>query len=129
MTNKDPLKMQPLDNNRSIEPVPPLPNAAVRAPFEVRRSPIRRDGDTEDLLNGLIAECHFAMREIAIPSACDTGDALTRRCFLSETTDLAKAGAFVGKTVAMLRAAGSPVVQGEVLEHVGQAIPAIEKKS
>lgn len=129
MTTKDELKLQPLDNKGSIEPVAPLPNAALHAPFEARRSPIRRDADTEDLLNGLIAECHFAMREIAIPSACDTRDALTRRYFLDDTEGLAKAGAYVGKAVAMLRAAGHPIVQGEVLEYVGQTIPAIEKKS
>src|ERR1700729_1238085 len=36
---------------------------------------------TEVLLNNLIAECHFAMREVAIPAALKTKDALTAQRF------------------------------------------------
>jgi hypothetical protein len=129
MPKKDELELQPLVDEFPAERVAPLPNAARRAPFEVARPRIRRDADTEDLLNGMIAECHFAMREIAIPSACESTDGTKRRFFMSDLQGLAKAGAHVGQTIAMLRAADNPVVQGEVLAHVGRAIPATEKKT
>ena len=97
MTQKDQHKngeqeLKPLDDKWPTEPIAPLPNAARRAPFGVARPQIKRDGDTEDLLNGLIAECHFAIREIAIPSACESNDGLKRRYFLSDVEGLAKAG-------------------------------------
>ncbi|HEX4862023.1 MAG TPA: hypothetical protein VFV07_12360 [Rhizomicrobium sp.] len=81
---------------------------------------------TEELLNSLIAECHYAMREVAIPSACNVDDALTRQLFLSEAVSLAQAGAGVGKTVAMLRAADRYAQVG-TSEQMDRVLPAIEK--
>ena len=81
---------------------------------------------TEALLNRLIAECYVAMRDVAIPLAATTGDGITRRFYLSDAMDLAKAGAAVGKTVAMLRAAGQ-AVEGGVLEQASKLLPAIAK--
>jgi hypothetical protein len=88
--------------------------------------PIDPFAGTEALLNSLIVECHFAMREIAIPAALKTKDALTAQRFLSDVMDIAKAGAIVGKTVAMLRAAGC-AAEGGILEQAGKILPAIQK--
>jgi hypothetical protein len=93
------------------EPDPPILDAMV---------------GTEVLLNNLIVECHHAMRDVAIPLAYRTGDVMTRRYFLSDAMDLAKAGAVVGKTVAMLRAAGRYAEDG-TFEQMGKVLPAIAK--
>ena len=68
---------------------------------------IRSDGDTEHLLNGLIAECHLLMRAVTLPSAMRAGDADTRQEFLKSAMDIAKVGAKVGRAVAKLRGAGA----------------------
>lgn len=68
---------------------------------------IRNDGDTEQLLNGLIAECHLLMRTVTLPSAMRAGDADTRREFLKSAMDIAQVGAKVGRAVAKLRGAGA----------------------
>jgi hypothetical protein len=91
------------------DPVPPMAAGVARAaPFgPARMRSIPREGDTEDLLNGLIAECHFLMREVALPTAVEVRDADTRAQFLNLAMQMAKTGATVGKTVARLRGAGS----------------------
>lgn len=66
--------------------------------------PIRRDADTEDLLNGLIAQCHFGMRSIALPSAIEARNDQSRDLYLVRSMDFATAGAKVGKSIAKLRA-------------------------
>jgi hypothetical protein len=81
---------------------------------------------TEVLLNSLIAECHSAVRNLAIPLAAGAPDPYACRMFLSETVSLARAGAAVGKTVAMLRAADRYAEAG-TFEQVDRVIPAIEK--
>jgi len=61
------------------------------------------DDQTEGLLNALIGECHFLMREVAFPSMCHAGVADDRHAWLSKAMDLAKTGAGVAKAVARLR--------------------------
>jgi hypothetical protein len=69
---------------------------------------IARDGDTEYLLNGLIAECHCIMRELALPTAAKTLQADQRMRFITAAMNLAQTGASVGKAVAKLRTAHLP---------------------
>ena len=71
-------------------------------------APIARDGDTEYLLNGVIAEMHYLIRELALPTAAHTQDADVRRRYITSSIDLAHAAAKVGKTVAGLRAVNVP---------------------
>ena len=81
---------------------------------------IRNDGDTEHLLNGLIAECHLLMRAVTLPSAMRAGDADTRREFLKSAMDIAQVGAKVGRAVAKLRGAGvnTEIRQRHISERV-----------
>ena len=95
------------------------------APFPApERGPIACEGDTEYLLNGVIAEMHYLMRELALPTAADTGDADVRRRFITSSIEIAHAAAKVGKTVAGLRAASQPHASRtttEKIEVVGAA--------
>ncbi len=87
-------------------------------------APIARDGDTEYLLNGLIAEMHYMIRALALPTAAETGDADVRRRYITSSIDLAHAAAKIGKTVAGLRAANMPRAartRMETLEVTGVA--------
>lgn len=81
---------------------------------------IRNDGDTEHLLNGLIAECHLLMRAVTLPSAMRAGDADTRREFLNSAMSIAKVGAKVGRAVAKLRGEGvsTEIRQRHISERV-----------
>jgi hypothetical protein len=81
---------------------------------------IRNDGDTEHLLNGLIAECHLLMRAVTLPSAMRAGDADTRQQFLESAMNIAKVGAKVGRAVAKLRGAGvsTEIRQRHISERV-----------
>jgi hypothetical protein len=89
------------------------------APFAVSAPvPIARDGDTEHLLNGVIAEMHYIMRELALPTAAEVSDSDTRRRYIASSIDLALAAAKVGKTVAGLRAAGQPRAVRQTTETV-----------
>ncbi len=127
-----PAADETMDADRSDGAFAALPtddiSAQVRekAPFPTPpAAKIRRDGDTEDLLNGLIAECHFLMRELAMPSACQTGDPLTRQQFIDSAMNLAVTGANVGKVVAKLRAAGqtTEMHQRQITERFCRAAP------
>ena len=82
---------------------------------------IRNDGDTEHLLNGLIAECHLLMRAVTLPSAMRSGDADTRRQFLDSAMSIAQVGAKIGRAVAKLRGAGAgnSFHQKVTVEHAG----------
>jgi hypothetical protein len=86
---------------------------------------IDRGGDTEDLLNGLIAECHYWMREVVMPTACRTHDANVRRDFVNTAMEFAVTGARVGEAVAKLRSAGqvTELRQRHVVEHVERVLP------
>jgi hypothetical protein len=94
----------------------------ANAPFPAPERPvIARDCDTEYLLNGLIAECHYVMRELVLPTAAETKDGDQRVRFISSVIDLARTGASVGKAVAKLRAAGQmpELRQRHIVEHLG----------
>ena len=99
----------------------PMDNApfAVPAPKTIRRA-----AETEDLLNGLIAECHYLMREVALPSAVGTSWEETRHGFLNRAISLANAGAEVAGAVAKLRIADriSPEAQGRIIDAVAKTI-------
>ncbi len=83
-----------------------LDQALANRPFEDPLPPkIRRDAGTEELLNGIIAECHFLMRDVTLPSACRTIDVDTRQRFLGTAMELATTSANVAKVIARLRSA------------------------
>ena len=115
------------ESDRKREAVGDLREAVeARAPSpKPERSVITREGDTEYLLNGLIAECHYMMREIALPTAAETTEGDQRARFISSAIDLARTGASVGKAVAKLRAAGQmpEMRQRHIVEHLGRGAP------
>jgi hypothetical protein len=92
----------------SMRPAPQIDADKVEArAFDYPPRPeIRGDLDTESLLNGLIAECHLMMREIALPSALRAFDVESRQTALHTAMHFAQTGASVGKTIAKLRNAG-----------------------
>lgn len=61
------------------------------------------DDQTEALLNAIIGECHFYMREVTFPSLCHAGNADDRMGWIGKAVQLAETGARVGKAVARLR--------------------------
>jgi hypothetical protein len=63
--------------------------------------------DTETLLNGLIEECRFLLREVAFNSARLTPNVDDRVRFLSSAESLAMTGAKIADTVVRLRAGSS----------------------
>ncbi len=96
----------------------------ANAPFSVAPPAIRRAAETEDLLNGLIAECHYLMREVAMPSAVGTGWEQTRGRFLSQAMNLATTGAEVAGAIAKLRISDrvSPAAQERIIDAVAKTI-------
>jgi len=81
--------------------------------------------DTETLLNGLIEDCRFLIREVAFHSARLTPDAYERLRFLASAKTLAVTGAKIGKTIAELRGGQRGTAENRyrmIVEHV-QAIP------
>lgn len=66
-------------------------------------APANAAHDTETLLNGLIEDCRFLIREVAFHSARLTPDAQHRLEFLSSAKTLAVTGAEVARTIALLR--------------------------
>jgi hypothetical protein len=98
----------------------------ANAPFPTpEQAVIAREGDTEYLLNGLIAECHYIMRELALPTAAKATQGEQRVRFIATAIDLARTGASVGKAVAKLRAAGQmpELRQRHIVERVRSAAP------
>lgn len=97
-----------MKRDREREAVSDLHEAVkANAPFPApEHTVIAREGDTEYLLNGLIAECHYMMRELALPTAAQTKEGDQRVRFITSAIDLARTGASVGKAIAKLRAAG-----------------------
>ncbi|HVU19169.1 MAG TPA: hypothetical protein VHE09_00435 [Rhizomicrobium sp.] len=99
---------------------------AANEPFpRPEQAAIARDGDTEYLLNGLIAECHYMMRELALPTAAETKDSETRQQYISCAMNLALTGAKLGKSVAEVRSAGMTreLRQRHIIEHLERAAP------
>jgi hypothetical protein len=72
--------------------------------------------DTENELNGLIAECRLLMREVAFVSACHTYDTEDRINYLTSAQNLALTAAKIGDTIAGLRA-GPPMPKIETHRH------------
>lgn len=66
------------------------------------------DRKTRALLNDLLGECHFLMKEVAFRSICQSGDVETRMDFLNAAMRLAETGAKVGDSAGRLR--NGPVV-------------------
>ena len=66
--------------------------------------------DTERLLNALIGECHFLMREVAFRSMCQCPVLDDRLIWMNTAMKLATTGGKVAKSVAQLRH-GPPVKQ------------------
>jgi len=99
----------------------PMANATFMPP---PIAPIRRRGDTEDLLNGLIAECHHLMREVALPSALRC-DEIQRQRYLASAMQLATTGAEVAKAIAKLRSSGQVIEsrQRHYVERIERVLP------
>jgi hypothetical protein len=121
-----------LHARRAAHGNPSPPQAKPKAKPEPRRPPfggvptLDPSIGTEMLLNNMIAECHGVMRHIAIPLAAEAPDPYSCRQFLSEAVSLVQAGAAIGKTVAMLRAADRYADVG-TFEQMDKVFPAIEK--
>jgi hypothetical protein len=102
-------KRLPWDN--SVEELPQ--SLLDDPPLERPAAPqITRQGDTEDLLNGMIAECHFLMREGAFRSICQTGQIGERLHLLTAAQKMALAGSKVGRSIAKLRLADALIERG-----------------
>ena len=76
--------------------------------------------ETETLLNDLIGECGFLMREVAFRCIIQTTDADERIRFLNSAMGLAKTGAEVAESVGRLRGVlpHSETRQRLIVEHV-----------
>lgn len=72
-------------------------------------------GETEGLLNALIAECGALLRDVAFRSACQAPDVDDRIRFLAAAENLARTGAAVGDSIGRLRSGGTP--PSEVHRH------------
>lgn len=90
------VALQPSPMSAFNTPLPELPVSA--APGESDPSV-----QTEDLLNGLIGECHYLMREVAFRSICQCSDPVDRVQFMRMAMDFAKTGAEVANAVVHLR--------------------------
>lgn len=89
---------------RQADIVPPISPSAESSAAQAPRAPdAALLADTETLLNALIAECHFLMREVAFRTMCDSKDPVDRLRFLDVTMGMIRAGATVGDSVARLR--------------------------
>lgn len=67
-----------------------------------RENVLPRDGETHLLLNAIIGECHFLMREVTFRSLCRSTELEDRMTWLNATMKLAETGARVGDSVARL---------------------------
>jgi hypothetical protein len=118
------------ENNRGTAPMTVGPyfredKRVVRLPDAARaESP----ADTEALLNGLIEDCRFLIKEVIFHSARLTPDPESRLRFLSSAETLAVTGAKVGRTIADLRGGAAPAVEEDryrmIVEHVWSIPPA-----
>jgi hypothetical protein len=99
----------PADKSSLSDPVAPLPEDAVNDPNRksVPEPKISYESrDTEELLHGLIAECHFLMRHVTLPSMCASNVAHIRREFLGSAMELVRTSAHVAETIGRLRHGG-----------------------
>lgn len=88
---------------------------------------IRRDAhlvdETEHLLNALIGECGFLMREVAFRCIVQSAGVEDRLAFMRSAMSCAETGAYVAKSVAKLRHA--PVNEEAV---IARAVADLERK-
>ena len=97
--------------------------------WTIERPPPGPVGDTETLLNGLIEECGFLMREVSFRLVRDAPDCDMAALHMNRAMALAETGAKVGLTVAKLRKASiAESRQSITLERV-ERLPEIEKPS
>jgi hypothetical protein len=113
----------PLDLEISIDGESPDIDVPGRLPEDAPNRIVRSESvpdDTETLLNALVGECHFLMREVAFRCIIQTTDADQRLRFLHSAMSLAETGAKVAETVGHLRG-GLPVNekrQRMIFEHI-----------
>ncbi len=127
-TASAPAGLTPLDKpcndiDKLFEEGPPVPLPRLAEPPALPPSAC----DTETLLNGLIEECRFLLREVAFNSARLTPNVDDRVRFLSSAESLALTGAKIADTVVRLRASGSEHAEEHrhrlIYEHVKTASP------
>jgi hypothetical protein len=97
--------------------------------WTIERAPAGPVADTETLLNGLIDECGFLMREVAfrlVQTAPDRDEAVA---FLGRAMALATTGAEVGLAVAKLRKASIAESRQSITLERFERVPEIEKPS
>ncbi|HXM00828.1 MAG TPA: hypothetical protein VN932_12930 [Rhizomicrobium sp.] len=102
------LPVATADEAAQMVPLHPSPMSAFNSPLPelpVSAAPGETDGfaQTEDLLNGLIGECHYLMREVAFRSICQCSDPTDRVQFMRTAMEFAKTGAEVANAVVHLR--------------------------
>ncbi|MEJ0043843.1 MAG: hypothetical protein WDM81_17240 [Rhizomicrobium sp.] len=112
----------PLAPRRFAKSLPDLDvpgRLAEDAPHRVVR-PAPASSDTEALLNGLIGECGFLMREVAFRCIIQTTDVDDRVRFMNAAMSLAETGAKVAETVGRLRGMlpATESRQRLIVEHV-----------
>lgn len=79
---------------------PPVPRLDLAPPREELPA---TDDQTGTLLNAIIGECHFMMREVAFRSMCQADVLEDRRLWANTAMDFARTGAKVANSVASLR--------------------------
>ena len=106
-----------------FDPVEPLAQEMVCDP-RLQAAPMPEipfafaGAEPEDMLKGLIAECHFLMRHVTLPSMCTTRDSMVRREFLNTAMELARTGAYIAQTIGQLRHGSvTEILQRHQVEH------------
>ncbi len=84
-----------------------VPRASTALDLPARIPPRRAakfTDDTETMLNAMIGDCHFLMREVAYRCAVQSSDAVDRLSFLRGALGCAETGAKLADSIARLRA-------------------------
>jgi len=118
-----PLNPPATDVDELFDPGPPVPLPRLAEQPVLPPSA----ADTEALLNGLIEECRFLLREVAFNSARLTPDADDRIRFLNSAESLVVTSTKVADAIGRLRANGSPRTEEHrhrlIYEHVQAPSP------
>ena len=116
-----PLNPPATDVDEMFDPGPPVPLPRLAEQPALPSAA----ADTEALLNGLIEECRFLLREVAFNSARLTPDADDRIRFLSSAESLVLTSTKVADAVGRLRAGptAEEYRQRITVEHVQSAGP------
>jgi hypothetical protein len=132
-----PVRAAPDPVRRPAAPRPPVIRLPDRLPeddpWTVQRKPAAAPADTETLLNGLIDECGFLMREVALRMMLGSNTMEGQIAFMDRAMQLAETGAKVGDTVGRLRGGqpASETRQRVIVERVerregeGEGVPSI----